>query len=131
MATDDGMCSLLVYLLLSSVSLALHSSIKTGEKNGCNRFLTLFLNTSLHHLHRSDRTLISHLQKPGENETNCDPPSSSGTELSGPVTHLTFVALNTLLNTYSVTFMKEKTHYIILYILNNNIYIYIYIYIYI
>ncbi len=81
-AADDGMCSPSVYLLLSSVSLALHSSIKTGEKNGCNLFLTLFLNTSLHHLHRPDRTLISHLQKPGENETNCDPPSSSGTERS-------------------------------------------------
>ncbi len=59
--------------------------------------------------------------EPGENETNCDPPSSSGTELSGPVTHLTFVALNTLLNTYSVTFMKDKTYYIIYLII---IYIY-------
>ncbi len=125
MAADDGMCSPSVYLLLSSVSLALHSSIKTGEKNGCNLFLTLFLNTSLHHLHRSDRMDLTSTE-PGENETNCDPPSSSGTELSGPVTHLTFVALNTLLNKYSVTFMKDKTHYIILYILNN-IYIYIYI----
>ncbi len=61
---------------------------------------------------------ISHLQNQ-EKTKQTDPPSSSGTELSGPVTHLTFVALNTLLNTYSVTFMKDKTHYIILYILNN------------
>lgn len=52
------------------VSLSLHSSIKRGEKNGCNLFLTLFLNASLRHLHTADRTLISDVKKSRKRQTH-------------------------------------------------------------
>lgn len=66
-------CFLLQFVFCSPcVSLSHHSSIKRGEKNGCNLFLTLFLTAFLRQLHTFDRTLISDVKKSRKRQKNTD-----------------------------------------------------------
>ncbi|ROL49292.1 hypothetical protein DPX16_4343 [Anabarilius grahami] len=58
-----------VFCCLPRLSRSIHPS-RRGEKNGCNLFLTPFLNASLHHLHTFDRTLISDVKKARKRQTN-------------------------------------------------------------
>lgn len=58
-----------VFCCLPRLSRSIHPS-RRGEKNGCNLFLTPFLNSSLRHLHTFDRTLISDVKKARKRQTN-------------------------------------------------------------